>query len=220
MPTSWPTCSRTCRSSGCVAPAMRSRTLLLAALLPVAVAAGCGGGPAPPGPGGQRLMLNQGYSMLYKDMSRVELTRLILYIKVESEAVNTLVTAISEYSDALGQDLERIARDYPAVRIDLDPLPEMEKRKRADVCRQRALHLAPVIGRKGRSYERTLLLSLSAVLSQESHLCKVMAEEEPDPGLKRFLLQSEQRFEDLYGRVVALLDHEYFTGGRTAAGRT
>ena len=168
----------------------------------------------------QRLILNQGYSMLYKDASRVEFTKLILLIKVESQAVNNLVTAISDYSGVLEDDLERIARDYPAVRIDLDPLPEMEKRKRSDVNRERALSLAPVVGRKGRSFERTLLLSLSAVLSQESHLCKVMAEEEPDPGLKKFLLDSQRRFDGLYDRVVVLLDRDYFTGGATRSGKT
>lgn len=196
---------------------------IVALLLPLAVtASACGPRDTgtPTATNAQRLILNQGYSMLYKDVSRVQLTKLILFIKIESEAVNTLVTAISEYSGALEQDLERIARDYPEVRIDLDPLPEMEKRKRADVNQQRALNLAPVIGRKGRSFERTLLLSMSAMLSQESHLCKVMAEEEPDPGLKKFLLQSEQRFEGLYQRVVALLDHEYFTGGQSRTGKT
>jgi hypothetical protein len=201
---------------------MRSPTRFLATLLPLAALGACGPGATDTAAGAsaQRLILNQGYSMLYTDVSRVELAKLILYIKVESEAVNTIVTAISDYSGALEQDLERIARDYPAVRIDLDPLPEMEKRKRSDVNRQRALSFAPVVGRKGRDFERTILLSLSAVLSQESHLCKVMAEEEPDPGLKKFLLDSQQRFDGLYHRVVALLDRDYFTGGASRSGKT
>ena len=201
---------------------MRGSSRFLAMLLPLAVLVACGPGGAGkvPDAGAQRLMLNQGYSMLYKDVSRVEFTKLILYIKVESQAVNTLVTAISDYSGALEQDLERIARDYPAVRLDLDPLPEMEKRKRSGVNLERALSFAPIIGRKGRDFERTILLSLSAVLSQESHLCKVLAAEEPDPGLKKFLLDSQQRFDALYVRVVALLDRDYFSGGASRPART
>ena len=35
----------------------------------------------------QRLMLSEGYSMLYKDASNLDLAELILYVKVESEAV-------------------------------------------------------------------------------------------------------------------------------------
>jgi len=202
---------------------MRALLRVFAVVLPVAAAfAACG--PDPPvaavGVSAQRLILNQGYSMLHADMSRLEFAKLILHVKLESAEVHSVVTDISDLGGAMEEDLERIARDYPAVQIDLDPLPEMEKRKRADVSQQRALALAPVIGRKGRSFERTLLLSLSAVLSQESHLCKVMAEEEPDPGLKKFLLESEQRLEVLYVRVVALLDREYFTGGAGSAGKS
>lgn len=194
---------------------MRVPLRFLATLLPLAAVAACGPGDADKvsAVDAQRLMLNQGYSMLYKDVSRVEFAKLILYIKVESQAVNALVTAISDYSGALEQDLERIARDYPAVRIDLDPLPEMEKRKRSGVNLERALSFAPVVGRTGRDFERTILLSLSAVLSQERHLCKVLAAEEPDPGLKKVMLDAQQRFDALYDRVVALLDRDYFTGG-------
>lgn len=194
---------------------MRTALRFLATLLPVVALAACGPGDADKvsAVDAQRLMLNQGYSMLYKDVSRVEFAKLILYIKVESQAVNALVTAISDYGGALEQDLERIARDYPAVRIDLDPLPEMEKRKRSGVNLERALSFAPVVGRTGRDFDRTILLSLSAVLSQERHLCKVLAAEEPDPGLKKVMLDAQQRFDALYDRVVALLDRDYFTGG-------
>jgi len=161
----------------------------------------------------QRLILNQGYSMLYFDASRLKFAKLILHIKAESDAVNRIVTEISDYGSQMEAELERVVRDYPAVRIDLDPLPEMEKRKRADVNQERALSFAPLVGRTGGDFERTLLLSMSAVLSQESHLCKVMADEEPDPGLRKVLLESKQRFDSLYDRVVALLNRDYFKGG-------
>lgn len=196
---------------------MRGSLVVVAALLSVAVLSACAQAEPDQRSGTeQRLILNQGYSMLYKDASRVEFTQLILFVKVESAPVNDLVTAISEHSGALAKNLERIARDYPAVRIDLDPLPEMEKRKRSGVSRERALSFAPVVGRTGRNFERTILLSLSAVLSQESHLCKALAEEEPDPGLKKFLIESQGSFDRLYARVVALLDREYFVGDAVA----
>ncbi len=51
-----------------------------------------------------------------------------LYVKAESEAVDEAVTAVAEVGGQLKKDLERIAKDYPGVRIDLDPLPELEKR--------------------------------------------------------------------------------------------
>jgi len=192
--------------------AMRVPAGFLLTLLPLVVLAACDRGEAgnEKSSADRRLILSQGYSMLYKDVSRVEFTKLILYVKVESEAVNEIVTAISDYSGALEKDLERIARDYPGVRIDLKPLPEMEVRKRFAIGRDRALRFAPLAGRSRLEYERTMLISLSNAFNHESHLCQVMAREEPDPGLKQFLLDTEKRYIGFYERVMDLLNREHF----------
>lgn len=158
----------------------------------------------------QRLVLSEGYSILYQDAGKLDLSELILYVKAESDAMKQVVTTIAEMGDELKKDLERIAKDYPGVRIDLDPLPEMEKRKRAALGKSRAREFAPVIGRGGREYERTVLLSFANGLNHERHLCKVMAEAEPDANLKKFLLEAEKRYDGLYERVTALLEKEYF----------
>jgi len=158
----------------------------------------------------QRLMLSEGYSMLYKDASNFDLSELILFVKVESEAIDKVVTAVAEVGGQLKKDLERIAKDYPGVRIDLDPLPEMEKRKRAAISKDRARYFAPIIGHGGREYERTVLIGYANGINHERHLCQVMAEAEPDASLKKFLLDAEKRYDGLYDRITALLDKEYF----------
>ena len=163
-----------------------------------------------PGINKQRLVLNEGYSMLYKDAGSFDLGELILYVKVESEAMHKVVTAIAEAGGQLKKDLERIAKDHPGMRINLDPLPEMEKRKRAAISKDRARYFAPVIGHGGREYERTVLMGYANGLNHERHLCQVMAEAEPDANLKKFLLEAEKRYDDLYDRVTALLEKEYF----------
>ena len=158
----------------------------------------------------QRLMLSEGYSMLYKDASNLDLAELILYVKVESEAVDKIVTAVAEVGGQMKKDLERIAKDYPGVRIDLDPLPEMEKRKRAAISKDRARYFAPVIGHGGREYERTVLIGYANGINHERHLCQVMAEAEPDASLKKFLLDAGKRYDGLYDRVTALLEKDYY----------
>jgi hypothetical protein len=158
----------------------------------------------------QRLALNEGYSMLYKDASTLDLTELILYVKVESEAMDKLVTAVAEAGGQMKKDLERIAKDHPGVRIDLDPLPEMEKRKRAAIAKDRARYFAPIVGHGGREYERTVLIGYANGMNHERHLCQVMAEAESDASLKKFLLGAEKRYDDLYDRVTALLEKDYF----------
>lgn len=158
----------------------------------------------------QRLMLSEGYSLLYKDASHLDLAQLILYVKAESDPMKEIVTAVAEVGSRVKKDLERIAKDYPGVRIDLDPLPEMEKRKRAAIAKDRMRYFAPVIGKGGREYERTVLISYANGLNHERHLCEVMADAEPDAGLKKFLLDTQQRYDRLYDRVTALLEKEYF----------
>ncbi len=158
----------------------------------------------------QRLMLSEGYSMLYTDAGNLDLAKLILYVKVESAAFDEVVTAVAKFGGQLKNDLEKIARDYPGVRIDLDPLPEMEKRKRAALANDRARYFAPVIGHGGREYERTVLIAYANGFNHERHLCQVMAEVEPDASLKKFLLDTEKGYDGLYERVMALLNKEYF----------
>ena len=158
----------------------------------------------------ERLVLSEGYSMLYKDASNLDLAELILYVKVESEAMEKFVAAVAEVGGQLKKDLERIAKDYPGVRIDLDPLPEMEKRKRVAISKDRARYFAPIVGHGGREYERTVLISYANGINHERHLCRVMAEAEPDAGLKKFLLDAEKRYDGLYDRVTSLLEKDYF----------
>jgi hypothetical protein len=182
-------------------------TLLLAA---------CGAGDPEPAPkvgkalGAQRQMLSEGYSLLYGDASKIDLVELVLYVKTDSKAFDAIITAISEYGEQMKGELERIARDYPGVRIDLKPLPEMEVRKRSAIGKDRMIEFAPLSGRSRQEYERTMLISMSNALNHESHLCRAMAEEEPDPGLKKFLLHSEQRYGELYTQTLSLLNREYF----------
>lgn len=204
---------------------LRNAVFMLVPACLVVGCAGLGSGPKGPGVSGaragsdrpdapelsrQRRILSEGYSLLYADASKLDLADLILYVKAESDALDELVTEVAESAGVLKKDLERLARDYPGVRIDLDPLPEMEKRKRAAISEDRARDFAPIVGRGGREYERTVLIGLSNAFNHERHLCEVMAEEEPDPGLKKFLLAAEKRYERLYDRAIALLEREHF----------
>jgi hypothetical protein len=146
---------------------------------------------------------------LCQSQSEFDLSELMRYVKVVSEAVDRISAAIAEVGDQMKKDLERIAKDYPGVRVDLDPLPEMDKRKRSAIAKDRARYFAPVVGHGGREYERTVLIGYANGINHERHLCQVMAEAEPDASLK-FLLDAEKRYDALYDRVTALLDKEYF----------
>ena len=194
---------------------------LLLTLLLAALATGCAHVAEPrdktatkaPKLSEERQVLSEGYSLLYQDARKFDASELILLVKAESDAMKKVVNSVAEVGDQLTKDLERIAKDYPGVRIDLDPLPEMEKRKRKAVGMTRAKEFAPVVGKGGREYERTILLSFANGLNHDRHLCKVMAEAEPDASLKRFLLDTEKKYDSLYEAAMTLLKKEYFVGG-------
>jgi hypothetical protein len=190
-----------------------SITCLLATLIASCASPGVKGRADPAAAaelGKQRTMLSEGYSLLYQDASKLDLSELILYVKVESDAMGKIVRDVADVAGQLKKDLERIARDYPGVRIDLDPLPEIEKRKRAAISKDRTRYFAPIVGHGGREYERTVLIGYANGINHERHLCAVMAEAEPDAGLKKFLLETGKRYDGLYDRVNALLEKEYF----------
>lgn len=200
---------------------MLSRPAVLLTLLAAALTAGCAHQAEPrdktatraPKLSKERQVLSEGYSILYQDARKFDASDLVLLVKAESDAMKEIVNAVSKFGDELKIELERIARDYPGVRIDLDPLPEMEKKKRLAVGMTRAKEFAPVVGKGGREYERTVLLSFANGLNHDRHLCKVMAEAETDAGLKKFLLETEKKYDALYEDVMGLVKKEYFAGG-------
>ncbi len=158
----------------------------------------------------QRLILAEGYSIMHKDAKTIGSVRALLYVKKESDAFDKIVTEVSEYGSHLKDELERLSKEYPAVQIDLDPLPEMEKRKRFATGLDRLFELAPITGKKGAEFERILLISLTNGLNQERHLAEEMAKEEPNAQLKKFLVDQQETMDKFWKRGEALLEKRYF----------
>lgn len=186
----------------------------MACLIAVVMLAGCVTSQSPEKSeqvtASQREELNEGYSLLYDYVSGIKHMDKLLYAKIESDRVETTITDISEYSSELAVDLERVAEDFPAIRIDLKPLPELETRKRELQNSANLKDLAPVVGKTGHVFERRLLLSLSGLLDQLRYQAQIMAEEESDPALKTILENAGKRFAGLYEEVVIELNEDYF----------
>jgi len=193
------------------------------ALLLAAGLSACGTGSGDDGAqstqGEQRALLSEGYSLLYADATKIKGFDLVLFFKIESQEFNDLLKVISRFGDELTHDLERVAREYPGVRIDLDPLPVMETRKRFALAKNRMIRFAPLSGRSRLEYERTLLIGLAGALDHERHLCQVMAQEEPEPALKKILLAAEKRYDGLYEATMNLLNREHFKDNTNTASR-
>jgi len=167
----------------------------------------------------QRKILNEGYSLLYSDLDGLSKVDLIFLVKSEAKPVNEVTTTVTEYAAALKGTLDRVARDYPAVDIALDPLPVMEQRARDAITKDRILSFAPVVGLTGESFDRRMLQVLEGTLNRLRFLAKALADEEPEPSLKQIATTAHNKFEELYRQVLDMLAEKYFinTGERKVA---
>ena len=155
-------------------------------------------------------LLNQGYSLLYADVSDLRFADKLLLVKLESDDTDRMVSDIANYASQLTKQLEVLPRRYPSLRIDLEPLPDVEARKLRVVKKARILSFAPIFGRSGPEFERTLLLSLSAVLNQLRFMCQVIAEEESDAERKKQMNQAEESLSKRYWQTLDLLERRYY----------
>ena len=158
----------------------------------------------------QRTILNEGYSMLYSDLDNLSKVGLIFLVKSEAQPVNEVTTAVTEYADALKSTLDRVARDYPAVNIKLEPLPVIEQRTHTAMGKERVLSFAPIVGLTGESFDRRVLQSLEGMLNHLRFAAQALADEEPEPSLKQIATTAHDKLEQLYQRVMNMLNEKYY----------
>lgn len=148
--------------------------------------------------------------MLYGYVSDLSKLDLIFLIKSESESVNAVTTDVTEYAGSLMKVIERVARDYPAVDITLDPMPVIQQRAQLAIGKERLLSFAPMVGLAGESFDRRVLQTQEGVLNLLRFMAQALAEEEPEPSLKKLWTAAHTRFEELYQRVLKMLQDNYF----------
>lgn len=158
----------------------------------------------------KRQQLNYGYAQLYETADGLGWLDEGLLLKQESDTVGDYAKRLANEMKTMQQELDKLNSEIPAMQVDNNGLPEMEKRKRAMAQSERLKDLAPFIGQTGKQFERTLLLSLSGALNQTRYLIRVMAEDETVPPLKQFLDKWRQRTDQLYQRDVKILNKYYF----------
>ena len=183
----------------------RILTLLLVAALAAAPAA-ADDKPLP------QSELNYGYASVYGTARGLRHSDKIFLIKFESPQCEAVVKDLSETMGRIAKDLEALAQEDPKVKLDNEGLPEIERRKRDAVTRDRLLSFKPLQGRTGTNFERTLLLSESGALNQLQHLIAELDAADPDARRSKVLKQAHKEVMRLYGDVVELLNREHFKG--------
>jgi hypothetical protein len=137
---------------------------------------------------------NSGYALLYAIVSVQKNSDKILIIRKVSPDVSALTN--------------EIAKDNPSIKLDAVVLPTIEIRQRESAALERAKQFLAITGKP---FERLLLLTESGVLTTERHLTRVMGDEEKNPQRKIFWKNAQQRFDQIYAKLRALLESQYFT---------
>jgi len=157
-----------------------------------------------------RAQLSIGYSLLYQEADGIPKLKWILMFKDKPEEMGQLTHDLVSYYQQLADTMRKLSKQFPAMRIDVEPMSEIEADARKAIGTDLAKDLAPVVGKTGTEFEREALLMFYNTLNEQRHLVGVMAGRETDPTLKKFLETTKGQLEARYAKVGALLSRRYF----------
>jgi hypothetical protein len=158
-----------------------------------------------------RAQLSIGYSMLYQEADGIPKLKWILMFKEKPEEMGRITNDLVSYYHQLADTMRSLSQQYPAMRIDVASMSEIEGDERKAIGADLAKDFAPVVGKSGVEFEREALLMFYNTLNEQRHLTGVMVGLETDPGLKKFLETTKAQLEERYAKVGALLNRRYFT---------
>jgi uncharacterized membrane-anchored protein YhcB (DUF1043 family) len=158
-----------------------------------------------------RAQLSIGYSLLYQEADGIPKLKWILMFKDKPEEMGRVTNDLVTYYEHLADTMRRLAKQYPGMRIDVNPMSEIEADARKAMGEDTAKDFAPIVGKTGVQFEREALLMFYNALDEQRHLVGVMVKLESDPGLKKFLETTKAQLDEHHAKVAALLNRRYFT---------
>jgi hypothetical protein len=158
----------------------------------------------------QREQLSMGYSLLYQEADGIPKLGWLLMLKHKTPQMAQASDDLVSYYKQLADRMRTLSRAYPAMRIDRDPLPDIEAQTRKAIGVDLVKDMAPLVGRKGIEFEREALLTFYDGLNEQRHLVGVMLRLETDPALTRFLQTTKAQLDARHARLGALLGQHYF----------
>jgi hypothetical protein len=187
--------------------------LVAATLLPALAACSHFGHPAKPVPNrnAPRAQLSIGYSQLYQEADGIPKLEWLLMFKDKSQDMGRMTNDLIGYYQQLADTLQRLSKEFPALRIDATTMSDIEADERKAIGKDSAKDFAPLIGKTGVDFEREALLMFYNALNEQRHLVGVMVGLETDPALKKFLETTRAQLDARYDKVGALLNRRYFT---------
>src|SRR6202049_3147199 len=165
----------------------------------------------PPDKNAPRVQLSIGYSLLYQEADGIPKLKWIFMFKDKPEEMGRVTNELVSYYQQLAETMQRLSKQYPAMRIDVPAMSEIEGDERKAIGTDLAKDFAPLTGKTGVEFEREALLMFYNTLDEQRHLIGVMVGLETDPALRKFLETTKAQLEARYAKVGALLNRRYFT---------
>ena len=157
-----------------------------------------------------REQLSIGYSLLYQEADGIPKLEWILVFKDKAEEMGRLTSDLVSYYRQLADTMQGLAKQYPAMHIDVVTMSKIEADERKAIGKDLAKDFAPLVGKTGIQFEREALLMFYNTLNEQRHLARVMVGLETNPGLRKFLETTKDQLEERYAKVGALLNRRYF----------
>jgi len=135
----------------------------------------------------------------------------IFMFKDKPEEMGRVTDDLVSYYRQLADTMRGLSKQYPAMRIDVAAMSEIESDERKAIGEDLAKDFAPLVGKTGTEFERETLLMFYNSLNEQRHLTGVMVKLETDPALRKFLETTKAQLDERYAKVGALLNRRYFT---------
>jgi hypothetical protein len=165
----------------------------------------------PPDKNEPRAQLSIGYSLLYQEAEGIPKLKWLLMFKDKPEEMARVTNDLISYYQQLADTMQRLSKQYPAMRIDVAAMSEIEGDERKAIGADMAKDFVPLTGKTGIEFEREALLMFYDGLNEQRHLVAVMVGLETDPALKKFLETTKAQLDERHAQVGALLNRRYFT---------
>ena len=178
------------------------RPLLLALLLAPLIACQGAGPTRAANPDGATPAHVGGYALLDQLMAKQAQVGMLLMIKDETPQVGAIIKAIAQSCGEAHQQLKNFATIDPALKLDIDPLPAIDRRTRDLI---EATSRGELLSQSGSEFELALLLTQVRSMQYGSHLARAIAEVDDNETRKAFLGKLSEELAGHQDAVTALL---------------
>ncbi|HEY6923566.1 MAG TPA: hypothetical protein VI653_08865, partial [Steroidobacteraceae bacterium] len=113
-----------------------------------------------------RGQLSIGYSLLYQEADGIPKLNWILAFKDKPAQMGRVTHDLVDFYQQLADTMRRLSRQFPAMRIDVTAMSEIEAEERKAIGADLAKDFAPLVGKTGVEFEREALLMFYNTLNE------------------------------------------------------